>query len=100
MKDTDELFSSLSNKKIAIELTSDQQKELDYAIEKITSNPNLTDKEKSDKCMRLIWETENEILKNQCDGEISLDQYGNFEFKIYDQEEEVQNDGISITYLT
>ena len=95
MKDTNELFSSMQKTKTSIELTHEQQKELDIALEKILSNNNLTEKEKSEKYYRLIWETENEILKNQCDGEISLDQYGNFEFKLYEQEQFVQSEGIS-----
>ena len=92
--ETDNLFKADSRSNVHLQLTEEQQKILDEQLDKILSDTQLTDKEKSDKCLRLIWETENEILKSQCDGEVSLDQYGNFQFKVY-EEEETSSDGTS-----
>jgi hypothetical protein len=93
--ETDNLFKDNSRSNVHLQLTDEQQKILDDKLEKILSDENIAQKEKSDKCLKVIWETENEILKSQCDGEISLDQYGNFQFKVYEDEEEVQTQGTS-----
>jgi hypothetical protein len=63
------------------------------------ADSKFTEDEKTQKCLKLISETENEILKTQCDGEVTVDPYGNIEFKIYKDEVETtttSSEGISI----
>jgi len=45
------------------------------------------------------WNAENEKAREKQDGEITLDKYGNFDFKFYKDEEEVNDPGSSIFFL-
>jgi hypothetical protein len=71
-------------------------------LDKILSDNNLTKEEKGKQCLQLINDAETEVLKNKNDGEISIDQYGNFEFKLYEEikpeEETKSSDGVSKVY--
>jgi hypothetical protein len=75
-------------KKPELQLTEKQQKDLDEKLDQILNDKTLTREEQTRKCLRIVNDTENEILANQCDGEISVDMYGNFQFKLYKDEEE------------
>jgi hypothetical protein len=97
LTETDNLFKGDSRSNIHIQLTEEQQKILDEKLDKILSDKKLTDKEKAVKTLKIINDTESEILKSQCDGEVHIDQYGNFQFKVY-EEEDTSSDGTSICY--
>jgi hypothetical protein len=97
LKETDDLFKGSIKNNVHIELTEEQQKLLDEQLDKVLSDKSLSDVQKSQKCFKIINDTENEILKSQCDGEVSFDKYGNLEFKVY-VEEEASSDGISSLY--
>lgn len=64
---------------------------LDQKLDKIKNDDNMTIEEKAKTFIKEQWKAENEIIKENLDGEIRVNPYGNLEFDFYKDENESEN---------
>lgn len=67
---------------------------LDQKLNKIKNDEKMSIEEKAKTFIKEQWKAENDIIKENIDGEIRVNPYGNVEFDFYKENNESENAGL------